>query len=51
MNKKSFKIVKTEDFSPLAFPIWAERIRSQTISSEKWEIRIKRMINRLEKSF
>ena len=49
MHQKTFRIIRTENFSPLAFPIWAERIRSQTISSEKWEIRIRRMINRLEK--
>lgn len=41
-------IVQTEQFSPLAFPIWVERIRSQEVSSEPWHARIERMAAQLE---
>ena len=47
--RKKIKIIETSDFSPFAVPIWSERIRSQTVSSESWETRIKRMISRIEK--
>ena len=49
ISKKSIKIMETSNFSPLAFPIWSERIRSQTVSSETWEARLNRMINQIEK--
>ncbi|WNM63532.1 ligase-associated DNA damage response DEXH box helicase [Candidatus Nitrospira neomarina] len=35
--------------TPLAFPLWAERIQSQTISSETWRERVLNMIATLEK--
>jgi ATP-dependent Lhr-like helicase len=40
--------VVTEQFSPLAFPLWAETLRSQHVSSEKWSLRVKRMSAALE---
>ncbi len=46
---KKMKIIETSNFSPFAIPIWSERIRSQTVSSESWETRIKRMISKIEK--
>ena len=49
ISKKSIKIMETSNFSPLAFPIWSERIRSQTVSSETWEARLNRMISQIEK--
>ena len=33
--------------SPLCFPLWAERIRAQTVSSEKWQDRLQRMLESL----
>lgn len=39
--------VETERFSPLAFPIWAERIHGQ-VSSESWTDRVKKMSIQLE---
>ena len=42
--------VVTEQFSPLAFPLWAETLRSQHVSSEKWSDRVRRMSAALEKA-
>ncbi|MDO9452876.1 MAG: ligase-associated DNA damage response DEXH box helicase [Stagnimonas sp.] len=39
----------TPRFSPLAFPLWAERI-SQQLSSEDWRDRVQRMVATLEKA-
>jgi len=37
-----------EVLTPLAFPLWAESLRSQHVSSESWQDRIARMVVRLE---
>jgi len=42
-------IVPTQRFSPLAFPLVADRLREQQLSSEKWEAQVQRMIDRLER--
>lgn len=36
--------------TPLAFPLWADRLRSQIISTESWRERIDRMIASLERA-
>jgi ATP-dependent Lhr-like helicase len=36
--------------SPLCFPLWAERIRAQTVSSEKWQDRLQRMLDSLNRA-
>lgn len=36
--------------TPLAFPLWAERIRAQTVSSEKWQDRLQRMLDSLNRA-
>lgn len=41
---------QTQHFSPLAFPLWAERLRTQQISSEKWADRVKRMAATLNRA-
>lgn len=42
-------IVDTKKLTPLAFPLWAERLRGQIVSSEKWQDRVRRMVETLEK--
>jgi ATP-dependent Lhr-like helicase len=42
-------LVQCAQLTPLAFPIWADRLRAQSLTSEKWSDRIGRMIVRLEK--
>ena len=39
-----------ERLTPLAFPLWAERLRGQIISSEKWQDRVQRMVAQLERA-
>ncbi len=41
-------IVQTARLTPLAFPIWADRLRAQHVSTERWEDRIRQMVARLE---
>jgi len=36
-----------ERFSPLAFPLWADRLRA-SLSTEDWQARVARMLQRLE---
>lgn len=39
---------RTAQLSPLAFPLWAESLRAQSISSESWAQRVKKMAMQLE---
>ena len=43
-------IIDTPHLTPLAFPIWAESLRSQQISFEKWADRVQRMMISLEEA-
>ena len=49
LGKQSFKLVGTPRLTPLAFPIWAQRIGSQTVRTEEAGERIERMVAQLEK--
>ena len=40
-------VAETERFSPLAFPLWADRLRA-SLSTEDWQARVTRMLERLE---
>jgi ATP-dependent Lhr-like helicase len=42
-------VVETKRLTPLAFPIWAERLRSQYVSSERWNDRVREMLAKLER--
>jgi ATP-dependent Lhr-like helicase len=50
IEKMPLAVVRTARLSPLAFPLWAERLQSQIISSESWLDRVKRMAARLEQA-
>lgn len=41
-------LIDTPQLSPLAFPLWSERLRTQYVSSEKWSARVSRMAKQLE---
>ena len=49
IEQREIRLVATDSLTPLSFPIWAERLRSQILSSETFQQRIQRMIERLEK--
>ncbi|MEM1081524.1 MAG: ligase-associated DNA damage response DEXH box helicase [Pseudomonadota bacterium] len=42
-------LTEPERLTPLAFPLWADRLRSQ-LSSEHWQDRVDRMLGRLERA-
>jgi ATP-dependent Lhr-like helicase len=48
LERKEIALVKIDCLTPLSFPIWAERLRSQILSSETFQQRIQRMIERLD---
>lgn len=37
-------------FTPLSFPLWADRLQTQTLSTETWQTRILREARRLERA-
>jgi len=46
---QSWRIVTPGRYTPLSFPLWAERLQTQTLSSESWQKRIEREARRLER--
>ncbi len=48
IEKKQWIFNKTDQLTPLSFPLWAESLQSQTISSESFQSRITRMLKKLE---
>ena len=46
---RAIDIRETPRLTPLAFPLWADRLQSQTISSESWRDRVERAAAALEK--
>ncbi|MEM6998992.1 MAG: ligase-associated DNA damage response DEXH box helicase [Pseudomonadota bacterium] len=49
IQEQTLELRHPERLTPFAFPIWAERLRAQIISSEKWQERVKRMAEQLER--
>ncbi|MEM7680601.1 MAG: ligase-associated DNA damage response DEXH box helicase [Planctomycetota bacterium] len=41
-------VTEPDRLTPLAFPLWAERLRQQHVSSESWRARVQRMAASLE---
>ena len=50
LASETITIIETERFSPLAFPLWVESLRSQQISSETWADRVQQMVAELEEA-
>ena len=49
MAAQRWEIVSPARFTPLSFPLWADRLQTQTLSTESWQGRIEREARRLEK--
>jgi ATP-dependent Lhr-like helicase len=49
LEQREIRLKHVESLTPLSFPIWAERMRSQILSSETFHDRIRRMVERLDK--
>lgn len=41
--------IDTGELTPLAFPLFADRLRAETVSTEKWEDRLRRQIAEIER--
>ena len=46
---RSWCIVRPGRYTPLSFPLWAERLQTQTLSTESWQKRIEREAKKLER--
>lgn len=42
-------ITRPARFTPFSFPLWADRLQTQTLSTESWQSRVEREARRLEK--
>jgi ATP-dependent Lhr-like helicase len=49
LSLRELHLARIASLTPLSFPLWAERLRSQILSSETFQERIQRMIDRLER--
>jgi ATP-dependent Lhr-like helicase len=49
MMQRHWTIARPERLTPLAFPLWADRLQTQTLSTESWQARVEREARRLEK--
>lgn len=46
--RQSWRIMRPGRYTPLSFPLWADRLQTQTLSTESWQQRIEREARRLE---
>ena len=48
IERSRLVIVHAEHLTPLSFPLWAESLRTQSVTSESWSMRVQRMVVELE---
>lgn len=48
MSAQRIVTVRLDHLSPLSFPLWAESLRTQHVTSESWSARVRKMAVRLE---
>jgi ATP-dependent Lhr-like helicase len=46
---KHWVVQRPGRLTPLSFPLWADRLQTQTLSTESWQARVEREARRLEK--
>jgi ATP-dependent Lhr-like helicase len=46
---RNWIIARPDRLTPLSFPLWADRLQTQTLSTESWQTRVEREARRLEK--
>ena len=51
MASQAWTIRGLQRLSPLSFPLWADRLQTQTLSTESWQSRVEREARRLETLF
>jgi ATP-dependent helicase Lhr and Lhr-like helicase len=47
---QSLHLARPGRFTPLSFPLWADRLQTQSLSTESWQSRIEREARRLERA-
>jgi ATP-dependent Lhr-like helicase len=50
LSEQKIVLVRPKRLTPMAFPIWADRLREAHVSSERWLDRVKRMVMDLEEA-
>jgi len=50
VRRSPVDVRRTERLTPLAFPLYADRLRTQHVSSEQWQQRIARIVEGLERA-
>jgi ATP-dependent Lhr-like helicase len=50
ISRQSLHLTEPGRFTPLSFPLWADRLQTQTLSTESWQARIEREARKLEKA-
>jgi ATP-dependent helicase Lhr and Lhr-like helicase len=50
MAQQTLTLADPRRFTPLSFPLWADRLQTQTLSSESWQSRIEREARKLERA-
>jgi ATP-dependent Lhr-like helicase len=48
LETRPIVVVALDRLTPLSFPLWADRLRAEMVSSESWEARVRRMAGTLE---
>jgi ATP-dependent Lhr-like helicase len=49
MAARRWVIARPARFTPFSFPLWADRLQTQILSTESWQSRVEREARRLEK--
>ena len=49
LGRLRISVQRPRRLSPFGFPMWADRLQTQTLSTESWRVRIEREARRLEK--
>ncbi|MEO7775824.1 MAG: ligase-associated DNA damage response DEXH box helicase [Steroidobacteraceae bacterium] len=49
MATQRWLLMQPPRFTPLSFPLWADRLQTQTLSTESWRTRVEREAQRLER--
>lgn len=48
IEERTLVVTRPDQLTPFGFPLWAERLRTQHVTSERWADRVKKMALRLE---
>ncbi len=49
MAAQTWRVMTPKRYTPLSFPLWADRLQTQTLSTETWQKRVEREARKLER--